>query len=131
MGKETAGYCCSFATDSNPNIGVCAQREGVWVYSCDDSSIFFVDFFGGGFWVGVVLGNGICDEYHVIRHVMNLEAVNTYEGNNRDSVFSHVLQVNYKFVTSVEVKRSRTEPAPHPPPHPPHTPLHTRTHSLS
>jgi glutaryl-CoA dehydrogenase len=26
-------------------------------------------------------GNGICDEYHVIRHVMNLEAVNTYEGN--------------------------------------------------
>lgn len=26
-------------------------------------------------------GNGISDEYHVIRHVMNLEAVNTYEGN--------------------------------------------------
>ena len=26
------------------------------------------------------LGNGISDEYHVIRHVMNLEAVNTYEG---------------------------------------------------
>lgn len=25
-------------------------------------------------------GNGICDEYGVIRHVMNLEAVNTYEG---------------------------------------------------
>jgi len=25
-------------------------------------------------------GNGVCDEYHVIRHVMNLEAVNTYEG---------------------------------------------------
>ena len=25
-------------------------------------------------------GNGICDEYHVIRHLMNLEAVNTYEG---------------------------------------------------
>ena len=25
-------------------------------------------------------GNGICDEYHVIRHVMNLESVNTYEG---------------------------------------------------
>ena len=24
--------------------------------------------------------NGVCDEYHVIRHVMNLEAVNTYEG---------------------------------------------------
>ncbi len=27
-----------------------------------------------------LLGNGISDEYHVIRHVMNLEAVNTYEG---------------------------------------------------
>ena len=26
-------------------------------------------------------GNGICDEYHVIRHVMNLESVNKYEGN--------------------------------------------------
>ncbi len=26
--------------------------------------------------------NGISDEYHVIRHVMNLEAVNTYEGTN-------------------------------------------------
>lgn len=25
--------------------------------------------------------NGVSDEYHVIRHVMNLEAVNTYEGN--------------------------------------------------
>ena len=28
-----------------------------------------------------ILGaNGISDEYHVIRHVMNLETVNTYEG---------------------------------------------------
>ncbi|XP_043550825.1 glutaryl-CoA dehydrogenase, mitochondrial-like [Chiloscyllium plagiosum] len=27
-------------------------------------------------------GNGICDEYHVIRHVMNLESVNTYEGTH-------------------------------------------------
>jgi glutaryl-CoA dehydrogenase len=25
-------------------------------------------------------GNGICDEYHIIRHSTNLEAVNTYEG---------------------------------------------------
>lgn len=25
-------------------------------------------------------GNGISDEYHIIRHMMNLEAVNTYEG---------------------------------------------------
>lgn len=27
-------------------------------------------------------GNGIADEYHIIRHVMNLEAVNTYEGRH-------------------------------------------------
>ena len=27
-------------------------------------------------------GNGIVDEFHVIRHVMNLEAVNTYEGTH-------------------------------------------------
>lgn len=31
-------------------------------------------------------GNGIADEYHIIRHVMNLESVNTYEGevNGKD-----------------------------------------------
>jgi glutaryl-CoA dehydrogenase len=27
-------------------------------------------------------GNGVSDEYHVIRHTMNLEAVNTYEGTH-------------------------------------------------
>jgi glutaryl-CoA dehydrogenase len=27
-------------------------------------------------------GNGVVDEYHVIRHVMNLESVNTYEGTH-------------------------------------------------
>ncbi len=27
-------------------------------------------------------GNGISDEYHVIRHVLNLESVNTYEGTH-------------------------------------------------
>ena len=27
-------------------------------------------------------GNGISDEFQVIRHVMNLEAVNTYEGTH-------------------------------------------------
>lgn len=26
--------------------------------------------------------NGICDEYHIIRHMLNLEAVNTYEGTH-------------------------------------------------
>ena len=30
-----------------------------------------------------ILGaNGVSDEYHIIRHVMNLEAVNTYEGTH-------------------------------------------------
>lgn len=27
-------------------------------------------------------GNGIVDEYHVIRHVMNLETINTLEGTH-------------------------------------------------
>ena len=27
-------------------------------------------------------GNGIVDEYHVIRHMLNLETVNTYEGTS-------------------------------------------------
>jgi len=27
-------------------------------------------------------GNGIADEYHIIRHVMNLESVITYEGTH-------------------------------------------------
>lgn len=32
-------------------------------------------------------GNGISDEYHIIRHVMNLEAVNTYEGGLFDILY--------------------------------------------
>uniref|UniRef100_A0A182K036 glutaryl-CoA dehydrogenase (ETF) n=1 Tax=Anopheles christyi TaxID=43041 RepID=A0A182K036_9DIPT len=31
-------------------------------------------------------GNGIADEYHIIRHVMNLEAVNTYEETAAESM---------------------------------------------
>jgi glutaryl-CoA dehydrogenase len=27
-------------------------------------------------------GNGISDEFHVVRHMLNLEAVNTYEGTH-------------------------------------------------
>jgi glutaryl-CoA dehydrogenase len=27
-------------------------------------------------------GNGIVDEFHVIRHMLNLETVNTYEGTH-------------------------------------------------
>ena len=30
----------------------------------------------------VLGGNGISDEYHVIRHLMNLETVNTLEGTH-------------------------------------------------
>ena len=36
-------------------------------------------------------GNGICDEYHVIRHSMNLEAVNTYEGMDWYNGVSYLL----------------------------------------
>lgn len=36
-------------------------------------------------------GNGISDEYHVIRHVMNLESVNTYEGTRE---LSRVTTIN-------------------------------------
>lgn len=39
-------------------------------------------------------GNGISDEYHIIRHVMNLEAVNTYEGKNDLFVFELLLILN-------------------------------------
>ncbi len=34
-----------------------------------------------------MVGNGISDEYHVIRHVMNLEAVNTYEGREERTLY--------------------------------------------
>jgi len=40
-----------------------------------------------------ILGaNGVSDEYHIIRHVMNLESVNTYEGTNDVHAFSVVLR---------------------------------------
>ncbi len=38
-------------------------------------------------------GNGIADEYHIIRHVMNLEAVNTYEG-------MHTLSLHFNIFNS-------------------------------
>ena len=43
-------------------------------------------------------GNGISDEYHIIRHVMNLEAVNTYEGKIRLKVI-----FSEKFSTLFEI----------------------------
>lgn len=39
-------------------------------------------------------GNGISDEYHIIRHVMNLESVNTYEGIV-DTVLGWIPMVTY------------------------------------
>ena len=42
-------------------------------------------------YVIVPLGNGISDEYHVIRHVMNLEAVNTYEGKPVHSQYNTIM----------------------------------------
>lgn len=30
-------------------------------------------------------GNGVADEYHVIRHLLNLESVNTYEGEHQEA----------------------------------------------
>ena len=36
--------------------------------------------------------NGVCDEYHVIRHCMNLEAVNTYEGTYVYTSTVHICQ---------------------------------------
>ena len=38
-------------------------------------------------------GNGICDEYHIIRHMLNLEAVNTYEGK-----FTYLINSNYLII---------------------------------
>lgn len=39
-------------------------------------------------------GNGISDEYHIIRHVMNLEAVNTYEGEGTVKLYWRGLFLN-------------------------------------
>ena len=44
-------------------------------------------------------GNGISDEYHIIRHVMNLEAVNTYEGKICQKViFSEKLSSHFEII---------------------------------
>lgn len=43
-------------------------------------------------------GNGISDEYHVIRHVLNLEAVNTYEGNHHIGHF----QIDLYYMNSIQ-----------------------------
>ena len=42
-------------------------------------------------------GNGISDEFDIIRHVMNLEAVNTYEGTSDiHALFLDALKPAYK-----------------------------------
>lgn len=40
-------------------------------------------------------GNGIADEYHIIRHVMNLEAVNTYEGRHTQASNSNIKHLTF------------------------------------
>lgn len=47
-------------------------------------------------------GNGIVDEYHIVRHMMNLEAVNTYEGMG---VVSCVGQKNTKCISCAKAGR--------------------------
>src|SRR3546814_2141570 len=37
-------------------------------------------------------GNGISDEFHVMRHLINLETVNTYEGTYRSEEHTSELQ---------------------------------------
>ncbi|PNI51164.1 GCDH isoform 1, partial [Pan troglodytes] len=50
-------------------------------------------------------GNGISDEYHVIRHAMNLEAVNTYEG-----------ELIHSTAAAETVTPTEPSPDPHPTP---------------
>ena len=52
----------------------CPQLMVKWAFLASYNSNVFV------FCLTKLVGNGISDEYHIIRHVMNLEAVNTYEG---------------------------------------------------
>ena len=43
------------------------------------------DRIGSGPWfnaAGLLVANGVADGYHVVRHMLNLEAVNTYEGTH-------------------------------------------------
>jgi glutaryl-CoA dehydrogenase len=52
-------------------------------------------------------GNGISDEYHVIRHVMNLEAVNTYEGTHD----IHALILG-RWQTGLQAFQAEAQPTP-------------------
>ena len=59
-------------------------------------------------------GNGISDEYHIIRHVMNLEAVNTYEGTHDVHALilggrSLAFKVSYHSLVSIEATREFRE----------------------
>ncbi|RZC36166.1 glutaryl-CoA dehydrogenase, partial [Asbolus verrucosus] len=51
-------------------------------------------------------GNGIHDEYHIIRHVMNLESVNTYEGFQ---VFKFIFKTLYNNFIAVALKINAIE----------------------
>ena len=47
-------------------------------------------------------GNGIVDEYNIVRHMMNLETVNTYEG----TADIHALVLG-KAITGIPAFRAR------------------------
>jgi len=51
-------------------------------------------------------GNGVSDEYHIIRHAMNLEAVNTYEGTHdiHALILGRAITGIQSFVPSAAVK---------------------------
>lgn len=53
-------------------------------------------------------GNGISDEYHVIRHMMNLESVITYEGRLDERLMAATIRRNDgKFTIRVVYRRYR------------------------
>ena len=62
---EIARVCnaCSCCLDLAAQIAICNVTLACWQNARD-----------------MLGGNGIVDEYHIIRHTMNLETVNTYEG---------------------------------------------------
>lgn len=59
-------------------------------------------------------GNGISDEFHIIRHVMNLEAVNTYEGTHdvHALILGRAITGIQSFVPSAALPGAPGGPAP-------------------
>ena len=51
-------------------------------------------------------GNGIVDDYHIIRHSMNLEAVNTYEGTGNSLIVPFSRLPRFSFFVFCEGKNA-------------------------